>query len=160
MMTNQTKPIKIIQAGLTELDLVAPLFDLYRVFYKQPSDLEAARKYIKERMENQESVIFLAVEEDNTGEGPKPLGFVQLYPTFSSVSMKRLWILNDLYVVQEARKRGIGRALMEKAREYVFAPDVQGLMLRTAIDNYPAQSLYESLGYERDTQFYRYDLKF
>ena len=84
------------------------------------------------------------------------LGFTQLYPSFSSVSTKRLWILNDLFVSDEARRFGVARALMEKARIFAIETDAKGLILETALDNEPAQALYESLGYTRDDEYYRY----
>lgn len=159
MTNSNVNKVNIIEAGLEELDLVAQLFDQYRVFYKQPSNIEAASSYIRERMEKEESIIFLALEKEDT-HVKIPLGFVQLYPTFSSVSMKRLWILNDLFVAPHERKRGVGRDLMNKAKEHAQGPNVQGLTLQTAVDNYTAQGLYESLGYQRENKFYRYNLRF
>lgn len=147
-MTDKT----IIRADLEHLDLLAPLFDAYRVFYERPSDLAAARTFLWERLRNLESVIFLALE------GERALGFTQLYPSFSSVSLGRLWILYDLYVVPEARQRGIGRALMERARTFALDSGATALLLDTAVDNLAAQALYESLGYVRDTKFYHYEL--
>ena len=149
--------ITIIQAQLEHLELVAPLFDAYRVFYEQSSDLSATRAFIQARLENDESIIFLAVTEQN-GQ-TIGLGFTQLYPSFSSVSMQRQWILNDLFVASTARKQGVGQALMDRARQLAIETGAKGLILSTAIDNYPAQRLYESLRYQRDQQFYHYSLK-
>ncbi|MGW8319501.1 MAG: GNAT family N-acetyltransferase [Candidatus Promineifilaceae bacterium] len=144
--------IALIRADLEHLDRLAPLFDAYRVFYEQPSDLAAARAYLWERLRNLESVIFLALDRDQA------LGFTQLYPSFSSVSLERVWILYDLYVVPEARRQGIGRALMERARTFARESGAKALLLETAVDNLAAQALYESLGYVRDTGFYHYEL--
>lgn len=145
------KKIDIIQASLEHVEVLTPLFDGYRQFYKQPSDLEGARKFLSERLANKESVIFLA---SNEKEG---LGFIQLYPTFSSIDLKRLWILNDLYVLPNARRQGIGKALLDKARQHAIATGAKGLMLETAIDN-PAQKLYKQMGYQKDEEFYSYYL--
>ncbi len=144
--------IALIRADLEHLDRLAPLFDAYRVFYEQPSDLAAARAYLWERLRNLESVIFLALDRDQA------LGFTQLYPSFSSVSLERVWILYDLYVVPEARRQGIGRALMGRARTFARESGAKALLLETAVDNLAAQALYESLGYVRDTGFYHYEL--
>ena len=104
----------VIQAGPEHLEGVAALFDAYRVFYRQASDIEGARRFISARLSRGESKIFLAI----SGDGAEaPLGFVQLFPSFSSVSMKDLWILNDLFVAPEGRRQGVGRALMERARQ-------------------------------------------
>ncbi len=100
----------IISVTPNEVGLVAPLFDQYRVFYRQPSDPALAQAFIAERVANRESVIFLALQD---GE---PVGFTQLYPSFSSVSARRTWILNDLYVVPSCRGQGVGSALLERAR--------------------------------------------
>ncbi|TCP19142.1 acetyltransferase (GNAT) family protein [Scopulibacillus darangshiensis] len=148
--------ISVLKAGLNELNLVAGLFDKYRVFYKQPSNLEAGKKFIQERMESNQSVIFLAIE--NQEDGLKPVGFVQLYPSFSSVAMKKLWILNDLYVDQAARQKGVAKALMQKAKEYALETGAKGLALETAVDNKKAQQLYESIGYEKAEDVYHYNL--
>ncbi|MFD3448890.1 GNAT family N-acetyltransferase [Microbacteriaceae bacterium 4G12] len=152
------KSITVIQAGLNELDLVARLFDQYRVFYKQPSNVEEGKKFIQERMKNNQSVIFLAIE-NQTGD-LKALGFVQLYPSFSSVSMENLWKLNDLYVEQSARQKGVAKSLMEKANEFALETGSKGLTLETAIDNYNAQRLYESIGYKKDEKCFYYNLFF
>ncbi|EEM13857.1 N-acetyltransferase [Bacillus pseudomycoides] len=152
---NHDEKFTVIKAGLNELDLVTRLFDKYRIFYKQTSNLKEAKKFIQERMENDDSVIFLAFE--NQIGDVKPLGFVQLYPSFSSVAMKKLWNLNDLYVEQSARQKGVAKALMEKAKEYALETGAKGLTLETAIDNYNAQSLYESMGYEKDDECFHYN---
>ena len=146
--------MKIVRAGNEHLDVLVPLFDQYRQFYKQPSNEKAARSFLGERLWNRESVVFLALEE-KSGAG---LGFTQLYPVFSSTSMRRQWILNDLYVVPAARKTGVGEALMERARQWGRETGADGVSLETAIDNKTAQRLYEKLGYKRDEVFYRYFL--
>ncbi|BBP71620.1 N-acetyltransferase [Pseudomonas sp. Seg1] len=143
--------IRALRANATHLDAVAPLFDAYRGFYEQPSNLEQSRAFIAERMAGNESVIFLA--EDEHGEG---LGFVQLYPTFSSIDAHRTWLLSDLFTAPSARGRGVGRLLMNTARDFALETGAKGLVLETAIDNFTAQGLYESLGYVRDTGYYTY----
>jgi GNAT superfamily N-acetyltransferase len=144
----------IRQAGPADVDLVAPLFDAYRQFYEQPSDAALARAFIAARLERNESVIFLA---ERAG---RPLGFVQLYPLFSSTAARprRLWLLNDLYVAPEARGTGMGRALMARARRLAEETDAVGLELATARGNLVAQRLYQSLGYRLDDGFLRYEL--
>lgn len=144
----------VVRATFDHLELLVPLFDGYRQFYQKPSDLEGARQFLHDRLANNESVIFLALRND-TG-----LGFTQLYPSFSSVSMKRLWVLNDLFVSSQVRKQGVAQALMERARQHAVETGAKGLMLQTAVDNFPAQRLYESLGWVRDNDFYVYDLTF
>lgn len=144
-------PITIIRAYPEHADLIAPLFDGYRQFYGQGSDIEAGRRFVLERLKNDESVIFLALS------GVEGVGFTQLFPAFSSVSMKRLWILNDLFVSPAARRRGVARMLLEQARQLAIETQSKGLVLETAIDN-PAQRVYESLGWQRDTGFYHYSL--
>jgi ribosomal protein S18 acetylase RimI-like enzyme len=144
--------LEIVQATPADVGEVAPLFDAYRQFYQKPPDVEAARRFLFARLSKDESVLFLARHEG------QPVGFVQLYPVFSSVGLTRQWILNDLYVAPEARKLGVGRALMERARRLAEATRANSLTLETASDNVPAQRLYESLGWKRDHEFYRYFL--
>lgn len=142
-------------AGPADLDVLGPLFDDYRQFYGQPHDLTVAREFLSQRLEAGDSVIFLARSAIGVG-----LGFVQLYPVFSSTATRpgRLWLVNDLYVSLRARARGVGRALMERARQLALETDATGLFLQTAKSNTDAQHLYESLGYRRDDLFLVYEL--
>ncbi len=144
--------LEIVHATPADVGEAAPLFDAYRQFYQKPPDVEAARRFLFARLSKSESVLFLA---RHAGEA---VGFVQLYPVFSSVNLTRQWILNDLYVVAEARKMGVGRALMQRARELAEGTRANCLTLETAADNIPAQRLYEGLGWKRDQEFYRYVL--
>src|SRR5258708_883095 len=143
----------ILEASSEHLDVLVPLFDSYRGFYRQPSDPEGARRFLAERIARRESVIYLAVVE---GE---PAGFVQLYPSFSSASMQRLWILNDLYVAPDARRQGVGRVLLDRARRLAEDTGAKGLTLSTGVENVTAQRLYESEGWTRDREFYVYTLR-
>ena len=145
---------KIIKANIKHLDEVARLFNLYRIFYKQPDDLERAHQFIKSRMEMKESIIFVSNNTDGTLSG-----FVQLYPSFCSVSTIPMLILYDLFVDPDTRTKGIGRALMNKARQYAQENGFKRLELSTAKDNFIGQSLYESLGYEVDDEFLHYSLE-
>ena len=145
--------VQVTRAALADIETVASLFDAYRQFYQQPSDLDGARAYLTERLERGESVIFLALLDDGT-----PAGFTQLYPIFSSTSMQRAWLLNDLFVAPVARRAGVGRALLERAHAFARETHAKELMLQTAVDNLPAQRLYESLGWQRDNDFYVYIL--
>ena len=135
------------RASVADLDAVAPLFDAYRQFYGQRPDPAAARAFLNERLRRDESVIFIAVDD---GERDETLGFTQLYPSFSSVSVRRLWILNDLFVAAGVRRGGVGRRLLERAREFAVETDAKGLTLATAVDNAAAQALYESCGWRQD----------
>ena len=148
--------MEIVRAKLEHAELLIPLFDAYRRFYKQSADLPGARQFLTERLKKEQSVIFLATEEeDGRRQG---IGFTQLYPSFSSTSMRRLWILNDLFVSPSARKKGIGEALMERARQWALETGAEGLTLETAIDNHTARRLYEKLGYKKDEVYFRYNL--
>jgi GNAT superfamily N-acetyltransferase len=132
------------------------MFDQYRQFYGKPHDAEGARQFISARLERGDSILFLAIE--GTGSRETGLGFVQLYPIFSSLQMKAAWLLNDLFVVAGARRRGVARALLDRAKRHALETRACELVLSTGVDNTPAQTLYESLGYQRDTGFYTYVL--
>jgi ribosomal protein S18 acetylase RimI-like enzyme len=147
------KEYQIVRAEHRHLEKLASLFDAYRIFYKQPSDVIAAFDFLHERLRNVESVIFLALSLE--GEG---LGFTQLYPSFGSVSLCRVWILYDLFVAPQARRMGVGRALMKQAHQFAAESGARFVRLATENNNLKAQALYESLGYVRDTDFYRYEL--
>ncbi|WP_434361002.1 GNAT family N-acetyltransferase [Parasalinivibrio latis] len=145
--------VKVEKIGLSSLDAVIPLFDLYRQFYGQESDTAVAREFLTVRVANDESVIYVARD----GQG-NALGFTQLYPSFSSVSARRIWILNDLFVSEDARGKGVGKALMNAARLHATQTFAKGLALSTQKDNASAQAVYESLGYKKDDEFFHYFL--
>lgn len=144
----------IARATLHDLDELASLFDGYRVFYGMPSDPIVAHEFLHARLAADESVIFLARDGQQCA-----LGFTQLYPCFSSVAARRVWILNDLFVADAARNRGVGRALLERARAHARQTGARRLVLETAQTNVGAQALYESLGYLRQGESYAYSLE-
>ena len=145
---------KIIEAKLNHIEQVGELFDLYRQFYKYESNLIESTNYIKDRIINKESIIFIALNDVN-----QAMGFVQLYETFGSLDLGKIIILYDLYVKKDHRKNKIGRQLMLKSHEYAKKINAKRIQLSTAIDNFIGQSLYESLGYVKDTDFYTYDFE-
>ena len=146
-----TPNVSIRRAAFTDLDVLTALFDAYRVFYEKESDSDGARRFLADRLQKNDSVVFLAFDKDG-----EPLGFTQLYPLFSSVRMRSIWLLNDLYVAHEARRKGVGHALMMHAQKFAAETGAAGLELATAKDNRPAKSVYHDLGWELDTQFDHY----
>ena len=138
----------IRRATIDDVSLIAPLFNDYRVFYKQASDINAAKKFLEERLLKNESVIFLAFKEDEA------VGFTQLYPVFSSVSMKRAWILNDLFIDASSRGKGAGVLLLEAAKQLGRETESKYLLLQTQDDNYSAQHLYDKNEWNRVNDFF------
>ena len=132
---------------------VGVLFDLYRQFYKYKTNLKASTKYIKDRINKNESFIFICFYKK------EPAGFVQLYETFDSLNINKKLIMYDLYVDKKYRKNGIGRKLMDKAKKLAKFKKIQNIELSTAKNNKKAQSLYESLDYKRDKEYYNYFLE-
>ena len=145
---------KIINAEEKHIEEIGILFDLYRQFYKYESNLIESTNYIKDRINNNESTIFIAISDAD-----EAIGFVQLYETFGSLDLGKIIILYDLYVKEDHRKNNIGRKLMIKSHEYAKKINAKRIQLSTAIDNYIGQSLYESLGYVKDDDFYTYDFE-
>lgn len=141
--------MEIIRAGMDDLDIISPLFNAYRIFYGQQEDMTLACHFLAERLSQQESVIFFARDEQGAG-----IGFTQLYPSFSSVAAKRIWVLNDLYVAAQARRLGVAKKLMDTAKEFAMATNARGLALETARDNSAAQRLYEALGYRKEDGYH------
>ena len=144
--------VEVRQATIDDLDLIVPLFDAYRQFYRQPTDTEQARGFLRDRFHYNQSIIFLAFA------GDAAVGFTQLYPSFSSGAMLPILILNDLFVVPEARKHGAGSALIDTAADYGRCVGALRLVLSTEVTNTTAQSLYERMGWKRDTVFCAYQL--
>lgn len=145
-------PATVRQAAVNDIDDLALLFDEYRRFYGQPSNPVAARVFLRERLDRKQSVLFIARDSGSAA------GFVQLYPSFSSVSLRRIFILNDLFVAPAHRRRGIGGLLLDEAADYAREVGALRMTLSTASDNAPAQALYESKGWTRDDRFWVYNL--
>jgi GNAT superfamily N-acetyltransferase len=152
-VTLKPADLRIVRAASKDLDDLVPLFDGYRQFYGERSDPAAARAFLSRRIERDESVIHLAYTSPR-----EAAGFTQLYPSFSSVSLRPLWILNDLFVRTDVRRGGVGRALLERAREHALETGARGLVLSTGVTNKAAQTLYESCGWKRDDEFFHYYL--
>lgn len=143
-------PVEI--ATIFNVNEAAVLFDQYRVFYGKPSDLEAAKRFLSERMVHQQSVILLA-----RNDAGACVGFSQLYPIFSSISMRKKFILNDLFVLPEARGAGVATALLEYAKQAAREYGALALTLSTAVDNATARQLYQANGWELEQDYVSYD---
>ena len=143
--------MQIQRIDTTTLYLVEALFDQYRVFYHQPSDIALAKGFLQQRLFNNESVIFAAV--DNQDNATVAAGFTQLYPLYSSVSATKNWILNDLFVAATYRKQGIGRKLIEAAMQFAKAQGAGFIQLETTPENTTAQRLYEAIGFQQYNPF-------
>ena len=147
--------MKTIRATETNTDAIAELFDLYRQFYQCESDIELCKRFIGERLHNNESSIFVAIDDQGV-----TCGFVQLYPSFCSIDAGKILILHDLFVEVSARTQGIGKLLMDKATEYARENNVVRIDLLTDKTNNPGQALYEKLGYEKTLEeYFAYSLK-
>jgi ribosomal protein S18 acetylase RimI-like enzyme len=145
--------LEVVTASFDHLPKLAPLFDAYRVFYGQASDVEAARAFLHERFTLGESIVFIAMLE--AGSETRAVGFTQLYPMFSSVSLRRMWILNDLYVEADVRGQRVGERLIERAVQLAKESGAKGIQLETAHTNTSGQKLYERLGFQREDLEYR-----
>ena len=142
----------IKKATVADSAKIGEVFDLYRQFYKKIPNKTLSIEYIKERLSNKESTIFF-VEVNNIC-----MGIVQLYITFDSLELAKKIVLYDLFVKSEYRKKGIGTMLMNTSKDFAEKNNISGIELSTAMTNSTAQSLYESLGYERDNEYYNYYL--
>jgi ribosomal protein S18 acetylase RimI-like enzyme len=142
--------ITIRQAVASDIDALAPLFDSYRQFYGRESDIRAAREFLLARFNHGESIVFIAHDAN------VPIGFAQLYPSFSSVSLARTFVLNDLFVHESSRRKGVASLLLAAAVEFGKSLAAARLSLSTAISNETAQALYRSAGWRRDEQFFVY----
>ncbi len=138
-------PCQFRQATLAHLEELSLLFDGYRVFYEQASDIERARNFVQERLTENDTVFFMAI--DRAGKG---CGFVHLFPIFTSVGTQKHWLLNDLFVAADHRGEGLGRELIRKAKAFAVQTKAKGLLLQTALNNTTAQKLYENENFVRD----------
>jgi GNAT superfamily N-acetyltransferase len=149
--------VEILQAYSRHLSLLVSIFDEYRQFYGQSTDSAGARLFLADRLERRDSVIYFASE--GSGSQQRALGFTQLYPSFSSVWMKRVWMLNDLFVQAGSRRQGIGKALLNRGRQLAMETRAHGLVLGATRDNQTAKQLCENAGYRLDEEFDYYLLR-
>jgi GNAT superfamily N-acetyltransferase len=147
-------PALIARAVPADLDGLAPLFESYRRFYQREPEPTRVRAFLADRLRNRDSIVFLA----RLAEGDEPVGFTQLYPVFSSISVGRALILNDLFVAERARGHGVGRALLERAAAFGRETGALYLELSTGVDNATAQRLYRAAGWRRESGFDHYQL--
>ena len=144
---------EVTRATAADVAAIAPLFDAYRQFYQRPADADGAHRFLADRIANDQSVVFFCHPPNERG---KAVGFTQLYPIFSSLSMARTWVLNDLFVAPESRQHGLARLLLSAADEHARKTGAIGIALETNHNNREAQALYDSFGYEAadDTKHY------
>lgn len=142
--------ITVRQAVFSDLDELCGLFDLYRQYQGMQSDIAAGRAFLHERFNHGESVIFMAHEES------MPLGFAQLYPSFSSTALARVFILNDLFVHERGRRKGVATKLLAAVEGYAWAHGAARVSLNVVIDNERAQAVYEARGWTKDAQHNMY----
>jgi GNAT superfamily N-acetyltransferase len=142
--------VTVRQAALSDMASLTPLFDQYRQFQGQPSDLPAARAFLQARFDHGESVVFMAHDADT------PLGFAQLYPSYSSVALARVFVLNDLFVHESGRRKGVATGLLAAVEAYAESLGAVRISLNVARDNVAGQALYEARGWRPDAQFFMY----
>jgi ribosomal protein S18 acetylase RimI-like enzyme len=139
-------------ADSSSIPKLANLFNQYRIFYGEKTDLQAVTSFLKSRLKNKDSVILVTHENSKMG------GFIQLYPSFSSVGMRKIWILNDLFVDTDFRRKKVARNLMEAAKKYAIETGALRIDLATQTSNIFAQNLYESMSYTKNESFFHYSL--
>ena len=140
--------VTVRQAVLADLEPLTALFDAYRRFQGRPGDLSAARDFLRSRFDHGESIVFIA------RVGDVPAGFAQLYPSFSSVALRRVYILNDLFVDESARRRHVASRLLEAVEAHAWSFGASRITLNVARTNTDAQSLYDARGWTRDDQYF------
>ncbi len=142
--------VTVHQATLQDLAALSSLFAQYRAFYGQDDDGETARRFLRSRLVNEDSKLFIA------RIGESAAGFTQLYPSFTSIGAQEIWILNDLFVGADHRQQGVAQALVQHVLAYSHSTGRKKVVLSTAFDNTQAQQLYAKLGFTR-TEFYNYE---
>ena len=147
--------MRIVQATLEHLDLLTPLFIKYREFYGELPFPDSSRKFLETRLKRKESVIYLALADDED----KLLGYCQLFPSYSSLSLKRVWILNDIFVDEDARRMLVADRLLQTAKQMAKDTNAVRMRVATSVSNEVAQKTYESIGFREDTRFKNYTLE-
>jgi ribosomal protein S18 acetylase RimI-like enzyme len=144
--------MNVTLADSSNIPKLANLFNQYRIFYGEETDLQAVTGFLKSRFNNKDSVIIVAHEKSQMS------GFIQLYPSFSSIGMQKIWVLNDLFVDSGFRRQNVARNLMNAAKKYAEETGALRIDLATQITNIFAQNLYESMSYTKNESFFHYSL--
>ena len=147
--------MRIVQATLEHLDLLTPRFIKYREFFGELPFPDSSRKFLESRLKRKESVIYLALADDED----KLLGYCQLFPSYSSLSLKRVWILNDIFVAEDARRMLVADRLLQTAKQMAKDTNAVRMRVATSVSNEVAQKTYESIGFREDTRFKNYTLE-
>jgi ribosomal protein S18 acetylase RimI-like enzyme len=147
--------MRIVQASVDRLDDITPLFIKYREFYGQLPKPEASRRFLHDRLVNEQAVILLA-EDETSG---KVLGFCQLIPSFSALTLNPSWVLKGIYVVEEARRQLVAHKLINEAKERARAAGIKRMTVMTGEENDAAHELYRSLGFSDDAEFTYFALR-
>ena len=142
--------VVVRQAVFADLDALTVLFDEYRQFQGKVANVPACRAFLQDRFNHAESIAFLATI------AAKPVGFAQLYPSFSSTALARVFILNDLFVSESGRRAGVASALLAEVEQYAWSLGACRVSLNVAQANTSAQSLYQAKGWVRDGDFFMY----
>lgn len=145
--------LHIRQATIEDLPKLVPIFDSYREYFKHPKDPSKVESFLYEKFEHLESVIFVAEQEREV------IGFAQLYPIFSSLSLQRVWLLNDFYISEKYRNRGIGKQLFAKVKEFTLLTKSKGIELSVEHSNKEAWHFWERQGFRIDNEFRYYFYK-
>jgi GNAT superfamily N-acetyltransferase len=154
-MATRNSNIRVVRATRKHVEMLTDLFQAYLAFYRRAHDRELVKTYLLARMMRKESAIFIALE--GAGGGTEAVGFAQLYPSFSSLRLSRIWVLNDIYTVPSRRRNGVAHLLLAAARTMAVGTSSTHVELLTERTNRAAQRVYESVGYRRDDLFYRYE---
>jgi len=155
MASRNNGDVRVVRATRKHLEMLAELFHAYLSFYRCDHDRERVKTFLTARLMRKESAVFVALE--GTGPETRAVGFAQLYPTFSSLRLSRMWVLNDLYTVPERRRCGVGHLLLAAARTMAVGTSASHMELITERSNHGAQRVYESVGFQRDDRFCRYE---
>jgi GNAT superfamily N-acetyltransferase len=145
--------LTIRQATIQDLPGIVPIFDSYREYFNQQKDPVLVERFLFEKFEHRESVIFIAQQQD------KVIGFAQLYPLFSSLSLQRVWLLNDFFIAEEFRGGGVGTQLFASVKEFTLLTKSKGIELSVEHTNKKAWTFWEKQGFKQDEEFRYYFYK-
>ncbi len=146
----------VVIASACDGAALTPLFRQYLAFYHRHPDEAEVREFLQARLAANECVIHVARVGDTQEIG----GFTLIYPTYTSLGLRRSWILNDLFVAEQHRREGIARLLVHAVHRHAADTGAALVELETARSNRSAQRLYETEGYRRESEFVRYSRAF
>lgn len=137
--------MQIEQLSEKYIDQLIDVVEEYRKFCGFSASYEQTKKFFQYLFTNEKSVTFIAISDND-----EVMGFVNLYPSYSTLALSKIWILNDLAVSSRFRRMGLAQKLIKRVITFAEETGAVRVELKTQITNRGAQKFYSEIGFKVD----------